>query len=223
MASEANQSHELLKLEYEALTREILDYSGKVYQIVTLCSGGVAAILSYTLNADVSKFPLGASFFPFALLILPFLVLLPSILLVESSLRTTARLAGYIAVFHEEGREGLMWQRAIQAYREDSHAKKHRSFRRALIYVFSSLASGSLACSTFAVWGTPSLHATQKPFSVPFLCVFIAALVAIGIVYVLLIRRIKGVWSKRAFESEEATFRRLKRRLEERTEEATSS
>ena len=210
-ARSEDRCHDLRKLEYDNLCKEILDGSTKIYQVVALCSGGVAAVLSYSVVADASKFPIGAHFFPFALLLMPFLLIYPSIVLVESSLRSTTRIAGYLAVYHELPCSGLNWQIVLQRYRMDPEAQKHRSFKLALITVFTALEVGTFLCSIFSVVGIPELKSLDPrvSFGRTFYWTYGAVSLVLAALYFWLSRDLSAKWGGPSFERQREIFQKL--------------
>jgi hypothetical protein len=199
-------SLDLAKAEYDNLNKEISDNSAKVFQVILFCTGGVGAILSWVLAADVTRFPLGAKVYPFALIFLPALIILPSIILIETCLRSSARIAGYIEVFYEGSRNGLHWQQAVQQYRKKFPSK--RGLAKSLLWVFRGLSFVSLTASLFAVVGVADFTHKQPVYlGVAYLCFYLAAVfLFVGAVWILLIDLCK-CWKPEYFDDQVTFFK----------------
>jgi hypothetical protein len=107
---------ELKKAQYDILNKEILENSTKIYQVLNFCVTAVGALLVLGLGLDSTKVAFGKFFVPFVSL-LPFAVILPSIMLVESLVNSTARIASYLNVAYEKSLGGG-WQTHVQLSRK---------------------------------------------------------------------------------------------------------
>jgi hypothetical protein len=146
------------KAEYEALYREIQDHGTRLYQVLSFCVAGSTALLSYVFTIDVAKLPYREALPPF-LLLSPFLVLVPSLLLVPSCLHNTARIASYLQYRYETTSNGISWQTSVQKYRTRYDGDwTQRPFRTALIAVFGSLGTTSIAASAASFCFTWNEH-----------------------------------------------------------------
>jgi ABC-type multidrug transport system fused ATPase/permease subunit len=146
-------SDEFRKIEYDNLYKEILENANKVYQVLNICVSGTAALLGFAFTLDPSKLPSKELSLPF-LLLLPFSIILPSMVFVNNSHNSTVRIATYLRVFYEEEQKDVSWQKRLQKLRQKGK-QKYRVFSIGLRSMFVRLGSACIALSilySFYVW-----------------------------------------------------------------------
>jgi len=186
--------------EYETLNKEIQENSAKVYQVLTFCVVGTTGLLGYFLT---DKFNANKPELAF-LTLLPNLILLPSLRLIIASLHSTARIAGYLAVFYENDETDVRWQTGIQEYREksnepngsDKDRPRKRPFKRALQSIFGGLSSTSLGISIY--FGSNSWGSQGVFYRASYLALLIILVSLLINEFLELIRE----WSSKSFEIE---------------------
>lgn len=224
---------ELGKLQHEHLNKEILENSNKVYQVLNFCISGTGALLVLALKLDFQSAPFGPAFQPFAPL-LPLAIIVPAMMLIESSLHATARIATYLLVTEEQTtpkvertlsneqggsgeRKSALWQSAMQWWRRQERQRRQHTRKsipslcalfRILIYVCFALSLASLTSTVrWACWP----HAkgdTWKLWAVVLLVTFWALTVLL--IWSYCYKTMKGlawVFSSYHFDNFESTWR----------------
>ena len=210
------------KAEYEALNNEIQEHSTRLYQVLAFAVGGAGGLLGYVFNLDRTKSGYNELFPPF-LFLLPFLVLAPSSLLVQSCLHSTARIASYIQFKYENSETGIAWQTDIQAYRDFQKRNAQpfwrfketfrglgfwrRPFRWALVSVFGSLGLTSILASFVAFWIAIHTHIFASINRKHTFCALYltASFFLLGLLVMACVSLFKG-WSAAAFQAEGTTW-----------------
>jgi len=185
-------SDEFSKIEYDNLYKEILENSNKVYLVLNICVTSTAALLGYVLTLDPTRLPPKEIGLPF-LLLLPFSIILPSIIFVSSSHNSTVRIATYLKVFYEEDQKDISWQRRMQKLREKGKSK-YRVFNISLKSIFLILGFICILLSiisSFYVWSQLS-----KPIAFIF---YVSLVLFLGYQLISLSRELERKWSAEFF------------------------
>ena len=191
---------ELQKAEYEALNQEILENSNKVYLVLNICVTTTGALLVLGLGFNANNVPLQDQLRPYISL-LPFAVILPSIILVESSLSSTVWIAGYLKVVHEKA--GVVrWQTNLQKSRSKH---EHRRFLGGLSSVFFVLAVVCLATSITSLFWIPQ----SRGAGVLYIWLYGITAAALLSVFGWLMRRLYKTWSTEHFSEVAEKWKKL--------------
>lgn len=179
----------LRQAEYQILNQEISDNSKRIDFVLNVCITATSAFLAFSFTVDTAKLPLGPKLLPFVCL-LPFSVIFPSIILIDSSLNSTARIASYLRIVHETG-GAIQWQRTIQAFRSNP---KSRRFVSGLVSVFAILSAisilGSIATLFLASQGGNIIERSA------FVPLYGSIVVFLLFVLALMLRRLVARWSQ---------------------------
>ncbi len=181
-------SDEFRKIEYDNLYKEILENSNKVYLVLNVCVTSTAALLGYVLTLDPSKLPPKELGLPF-LLLLPFSIILPSIIFVSSSHNSTVRIATYLRVFYEEDQRDISWQRRMQELRENGKPK-YRVFNISLKSIFLVLGFICISLSIIS-----SLYIWSQSFNRLAFILYISLVLFLGFQLISLSRELERKWS----------------------------
>jgi hypothetical protein len=192
-------SKELLKAEYDSLNKEILDNSSKIYIVLNVCISTSGALLAWSLTRDPKDILFGLRSWPLFSLF-PFVVILPSMLLVRSSLSSSVRIAGYLKIAYEDRMpDSVQWQTNMQKWRkkDEKRQKKEdplRQMMRGLSATFTTLATVcfviSVLSATIVVWplGTTLNAAKHSAF-------YAATELLAVVVFRRVLRQVSAVWS----------------------------
>lgn len=193
---------DLEKAQFDALYKEIADNSTRVFTVFSLCTTAVTAYLGFFLNSLPSA-PIGEPTFaeptPFVVLIVTCLVIFSCILLVDSSLNSTVRIAGYLAAL--ESKATFSWQGDIQRYRENKRGRRFGVGMRSIFDALSTVVFVSAAWTAWRVWP----HTLCAP--VPW--VFILLLLAFAFLFLWLRARLKVTWSSERFEESHKAWKAI--------------
>lgn len=181
-------SNEFSKVEYDNLYKEILENSNKVYLVLNICVTSTAALLGYVLTLDPSKLPPKEIGLPF-LLLLPFSIILPSIIFVSSSHNSTVRIATYLKVFYEEDQKDIAWQRRMQKLREKGKSK-YRVFNISLKSIFLVLGFICISLSIIS-----SFYVWSQPFNQIAFILYVSLVLFLGYQLISLSRELERKWS----------------------------
>lgn len=185
---------ELQKAEYDALNKEILENSTKIYLVLNFCITAAGAFLVLGLNLDPNRVPFGRRFLPFASL-LPFSVILPSIILVESSFNSTVRIASFLRLEYES-KGVIRWQTVVQRYRS---LPGRRRFMWGVGSVFYVLATICLASSiTSLAWIIQC-----SPIGGLYITGYVIGTAVLAAVFLMFMLRLTQTWSHDNFSEME--------------------
>jgi amino acid transporter len=185
-------SDEFRKIEYDNLYKEILENSNKVYQVLNICVASTAALLGYVLTLDPSRLPPKEIGLPF-LLLLPFSIILPSIIFVSSSHNSNVRIATYLKVFYEEDQKDISWQRRMQKLREKEKSK-YRVFNISLKSIFLILGFICISLSIIS-----SFYVWSQPFNQIAFILYASLVLFLGYQLISLSRELERKWSAAFF------------------------
>ena len=184
------------KIELDTLNKEILDHSNKVYQVLSLCITVTGALLGLLFTANPKNLPFGTPFLPF-LSLLPFSVILPSIILVHSSFNSIVRIATYIMVVYEERFDtGIRWQTAVQKCRE---GKENRKFMKGVGSVFWVL---TLVCLSVSITGFTwvMMSGTLGELAVYYVVTYTLSVISLILLVWRQIRELRVKWENKSFD-----------------------
>lgn len=201
---ETDSAGDHARAEYDALYREIADNSTRIYTVLSVCVTATTVFLGYFLPQVADQPPgaresaiegaaTSADPLPFILLILVVMLILPCMLLVESSAHSTVRIAGYLAVFYE-GPGKVNWQSRLQQFRVQKGGSQGRRFGFGLRSIFDGLSAVVLTC---AVWSASRLWTTDAFF--PTWVWFIVLCFLVGGMHFAFRTRLKRTWSNENF------------------------
>jgi len=196
---------DLKKAEYDALYKEIQENSAKVYQVLNISVLSTAALLSYSFS-NTTRLPFGQHVLPF-LLLLPYLVIIPSLRLVRASLHSTVRIASYLKIYYEGVNSLIAWQTSMQLYRKKYDSSTTRPFRFGLAWVFVALciSTSSTSIITFiSMWGDKVNHKNE------FVVLYCLLALFTLIFAVLEISKVKNKLRREAFTAEEEKWVHLR-------------
>jgi hypothetical protein len=201
---------QLSRSEFDALYREIQEHGTRLIQIMAFCVGGAAALLSYVFTINPQNLPFHDLLPPF-LFFLPFMVLTPCLMLVQSSLHSTTRIAAYLIFRYEEKDCGVQWQRSVQAYRSNTgDGFRHRPFRWALVAVFGSMGTASLVASMISATSVGMHHCFNSPQKGhAFFWIYGALSVTLILLLALANLSLFHGWGRQPFEHELALWRKI--------------
>jgi len=182
------------KTDYDNLNKEIIDNSNKIYQIIQIVFTSVPLFLAGVLALGKRD---GEERWWFVSItsLLVFAIIIPSVVLVTSSLKSTVRISQYLRLRYFPPGKLKGWEYYIQFFRVTAPKNKYRSFGKGLTWIFAGLSLLTILVSllSFLVcYSQPEVSSGRKWFY--FFAVVLAACVSSFV-----IRSLNRCWLTEAF------------------------
>ena len=118
--------------EYKQLYAEIHSNADKVAFALGIIYSGTSGIITYGLSnyKEVNSF----------VFLAPFFLLIPLTFFINSQLNSTARIAAYLKVFHEDIDEGLFWEHRLSKFKTPEKLRNSK-YARSLISILFGLST----------------------------------------------------------------------------------
>lgn len=204
----------VFKTEFDNLNKEILDNSNKIYQIIQISFTSVPVFLAGVLALGKGDGE-GSWWFVSITSLLVFAIIIPSVLLVTSSLNSTVRISQYLRMTYFSG-ELKGWQYYIQffrakeqIFRAKEQTKKYRFFGESLTWIFAGLSLLTILVSllSFLVYisnakvvsGASELSWFRILIYVFSILIYVVALLSCVFLLMYSIIGLKRSWSTEAF------------------------
>ena len=134
------------KADFDNLNKEILDNSNKIYQIIQISFTSVPVFLAGVLALRKGDGERGWWFVSITSLLV-FAIIIPSVLLVTSSLKSTVRVSQYLLLRYPSSGKLKGWEYYIQFFRVTAPKNKYRFFGNSLTWIFAGLSSLTILVS----------------------------------------------------------------------------
>ena len=193
------------KTEFDIRNREILDNSDKIYRIIQIVFTFVPTFLAGVLalgKRDGERswwfVPITSErswwFVPITSLLV-FAIIIPSVLLVTSSLRSTVRASQYLRLRYFSSGRLKGWEHYIQFFRANAQTTKYRFFANSLTWIFAGLSLLTIVVSLTSV----GVNISQAKKDLAWLLIYILILLICVILSIVSIQNLKKSWSSKAF------------------------
>ena len=182
------------KTEFDIRNREILDNSDKIYRIIQIVFTFVPTFLAGVLALGKRDGERIWWFVPITSLLV-FAIIIPSVLLVTSSLKSTVRASQYLRLRYFSSGRLKGWEHYIQFFRANAQTTKYRFFANSLTWIFAGLSLLTIVVSLTSV----GVNISQAKSDLARLLIYILILLICVILSIVSIQNLKKSWSSKAF------------------------